>query len=1094
MTKDRLNIAGKLASFFVVHKLTVLFVLGTVLIGLLAVTLTPREENPQIVVPAAEIRVLLPGASAAEVEELVIRPIEGELKEIPGVDHVYATAVNSMGAVMVQFKVGEDKEKSLVRLYDRILGHRDVLPDGAEIPLIRSMDIDDVPVVTVTLSSEQYDDCALKRLADRMIEGLRSQDSMSVAFVKGGRDREMRIELDPERMQAFGVTLDQVRGFITAGNISAPLGTQVQEGQSHKIVFDGFLTSEEDLNHLIVGGHGGRPIYLGNIARIVDGAPEERETASRFAYGPADTRFGKTDQAEVPSVTIAIAKKHGTNAVFFANDVLKRIDRMKTQFIPSTVDVVVTRNDGQKANDAVNRLLEHLGIAVISVFIITAIFLGWKEALVVGATVPLILSLTLSGIHLFGITINRVTLFAFIMLLGLVVDAAIVVIENIHRNYSYRAVATEEDKREITVQSTNEIGNPTNLATLAIMLVAFSLLPVLTGMGGQYFHPVGITGPLAMATSLLVAYCVVPWAANKWLEKPANRGKGGFDAWGRLSNSYRAAITPFLESAKLRRYLCVVVLALIALSLLQPLWQFIRPRGVSGPQSFFGVEVAFLPKDNTNTLNITIDMPEPTPLETTDRLAREIGQLLRGTPEVRNYQTWLGEAGVIDFNGMLRGSGNKIGPHVGEIRVNLSDKKTRNQTSIEIARELRRQIAPIAVKYQGSTVQVVEDPPGPPVRATVLAEIYGRDEKELRALSQHVKSAFQQTYDMAEVTDSEVDDIPKYGLVLDREKAAMLGISGAEAATALRRLIDGEEMGDAHISGEKNPVPIRLQIPRRFQIDPTLLSRITVTNRQGRQVALSGFVRVEPGWADRPILHKDWERVTFVGGEMGHSAPLNAVLDLNRRLDGMRLPDGTHISTGNLGPYKAEPDTIDGYGLLWDGEMRLMLDSYRDLVYALTLSITTLFLILVAYYESFSLPVVAMSAIPLGLVGIFPGHWLLHQGFSVTSLVGVLALSGIVIRNSLLIIDFVLDYRKQGMPLKEAILEAGAVRLRPILLTTMAIVFGTMVMLTDPVFCGLAISLIFGTVAATTLTLAVIPCLLFLLLNKGHEEPEEAGL
>jgi len=1094
MSNGKLNIAGKLADFFVVHKLTVLFVVGTALLGLLAVTLTPREENPQIIVPGAEIRVFLPGASAAEVEELIIRPIEGELKEIPGVDHVYATAVNSMGAVMVQFKVGEDKDKSLIKVYDRVLGHRDLLPDGAGIPLIRSVDVDDVPVVTVSLSSEKYDDYALKRLADRMIEGLRSQDSASVAFVKGGRDREIRIELDPERMQAFGVTLDQVRSFIAAGNVSAPLGTQVQAGQNRKIVFDGFLTSEEDLDHLIVGGQAGRPIYLGSIARVVDAPPEERETLSRFAFGPADSRFGKTQQVEVPSVTIAVAKKHGTNAVFFAEDVLKRIDRMKAQFIPPGVDVVVTRNDGQKADDAVNRLLEHLGIAVGSVFIITGFFLGWKEATVVGATVPLILSLTLAGIHLFNITINRVTLFAFIMLLGLVVDAAMVVIENIHRNYGHNPLATEDEKRQIAVQATNEIGNPTNLATLAIMLVAASLLPVLTGMEGQYFHPVGITGPLAMAFSLVVAYCMVPWAANKWLAKPAKHGKKGFDAWGRLAGFYRATVTPFLDSPKRRLYLGAAVLMLLVLSLLQPLWQFIRPQGISGPQSFFGVELAFLPKDNTNTLNVTIDMPEPTPLETTDRLAREVGQLLRQTPEVRNYQTWLGEAGVIDFNGMLRGSGSKIGPHVAEIRVNFSDKKTRNRTSIEIARELRTRIAPIAARYPGSTVQVVEDPPGPPMRATVLAEIYGRDENELRALSKRVKGAFQQTYDMAEVKASEVDDISEYHLVLDREKAATFGISGAEAATALRRVIDGEEMGNAHIPGEKNPVPIRLQIPRRFQIDPTLLSRITVTNRQGQQVALSEFVHVVPGRADRPILHKDGERVTFVGGEMGRSVPIDAVLDLNRRLDGISLPDGTHLSTGNLTPYKAEPDTIDSYRLLWDGEMRLMLDSYRELAFALTLSVTALYLILVAYYESFLMPLVAMSAILLGLVGIFPGHWLLHQGFSVTSLVGVLALSGIVIRNSLLIIDFVLDYRKQGMPLKEAILEAGAVRLRPILLTTMAIVFGTMVMLTDPVFCGLAISLIFGTLAATALTLVVIPCLLFLLLNREHTEPaEEAG-
>ena len=807
MTDRKLNIAGRLADIFITSKLTVLFVLACVLVGVLAVTLTPREENPQIIVPAAEVRVLLPGASAAEVEELVIRPIEGEIKEIPGVDHVYATAVNSMGGVMVQFKVGEDKEKSLVKLYDCILGHRDLLPAEAGTPLIRSMDVDDVPVVTVTLASEKYDDYALKRLADRMIEGLRSQDTVSIAYVKGGRDREIRIELDPERMQAFGVTLDQVRTLIAAGNVSAPLGTQVQQGQNRKVVLDGFLASEDDLKHLIVGGHAGRPIYLGDVAHIVDAPPEERETLTRLAYGPADARFGRTQLPEMPAVTIAIAKKRGTNAVFFANDLLKRIDRMKVQFVPPGVDVVVTRNDGQKANNAVNRLIEHLGIAILAVFIVTAVFLGLKEAAIVGTTVPLILSLTLGSAYLFGLTINRVTLFGLIMSLGLVVDAAIVVIENIHRNYGQLG---QGDKRQVTVQSTNEIGNPTNLATVAVMAVFLSLLPILTGMGGQYFHPVGIVVPVAMAASLLVAYCVVPWAANRWLKSSEGHDLENHDPAYHLRRYYRAAMLPLLSSAKWRRYLFLIVLAMIALSLLQPLWQFIRPSGLSGPQSFFGIETSLLLKDNTNTFNITIDMPEPTPLETTDQLAREIGVLLRQTPEVRDYQTWLGEAGVIDFNGMLRGSGNKIGPHVAEIRVNLSDKKTRSRSSIEIAREMRLRIAPIAARYPGSTVQVVEDPPGPPMRATVLAEIYGRDPQQLRTLSKRVKSAFQQTYDMAEVKASEVEDIYEYHLVVDREKAAMSGVTSAEVAIALRRLIDGEVMGDAHIPGEKNPVPIRL--------------------------------------------------------------------------------------------------------------------------------------------------------------------------------------------------------------------------------------------------------------------------------------------
>lgn len=454
MIDRRLNSAGRLAELFVTSKLTVLFMLACTLLGLLAVTLTPREENPQIVVPGAEVRVLLPGASAEEVEELAIRPLEGIVKQIPGVDHTYATAVNSMGVLMVQFKVGEDKEKSLVKLYDRVLGQRDLLPPDAGNPLIRSVDVDDVPIVTVTLASERYDDYALKRLADRMMEGLRSLEAVSATYVKGGRDREMRVELDPEHLQAFGVTLDQVRAFLAAGNVSAPLGTVVQQGQNRNVFLDGFLASAEDLKRLIVGNHAGRPIYLGDVAHVVDGPPEEREKLTRFAFGPADARFGKTQQPEIPAVTLAVAKKRGTNAVFVANDVIERIERMQAQFVPPGVELIVTRNDGQKADAAVNGLIEHLGIAVLAVFLVTAVFLGLKEALIVGVTVPLILALTLGAVYLFGLTINRVTLFALILSLGLLVDAAIVVIENIHRRYSRLG---DKDKRLVTVALSNGV-------------------------------------------------------------------------------------------------------------------------------------------------------------------------------------------------------------------------------------------------------------------------------------------------------------------------------------------------------------------------------------------------------------------------------------------------------------------------------------------------------------------------------------------------------------------------------------------------------------------------------------------------------------
>jgi len=1085
MTDRRLNSAGRLADLFVTSKLTLLFMLACALFGVLAVTLTPREENPQIIVPGAEVWVALPGASAEEVEELLIRPLEGIVKQIAGVDHTYATAVNSMGVLMVQFKVGEDKERSLVKLYDRVLGQRDRLPAGAGEPLIRSVDVDDVPVVTVTLASETYDDYALKRLADRMMEGLRSLDAVSAAYVKGGRDREMRVELDPERLQAFGVTLDQVRAFLAAGNVAAPLGTVVQQELNRQVFLDGFLASAEDLERLIVGSHASRPIYLGDVAHIVDGPPEERSRLTRFAFGPADARFGKAQQPEMPAVTLAVAKKRGTNAVFVANDVLDRVERMRAQFVPPGVELIVTRNDGQKANAAVNGLIGHLGIAVLAVFLVTAIFLGLKEALIVGVTVPLILALTLGAAYLAGLTINRVSLFALILSLGLLVDAAIVVIENIHRHYSHLG---QEDKRRTTVQAANEIGNPTNLATLAVMLVFGSLL-VVSGMPGQYFYSVAFNVPVAMAASLLVAYSVVPWAANRWLKPGEGLELEDHDTRDRLHRFYRAVMVPLVDSPRQRRRAFLLAGLAIALSVFQPLWHFVRPAGVSGAQAWFGVEMAMMPKDNKNTFNITLDMAETTPVEETDRLAREIGALLRQIPEVRDYQSWLGGAGVIDFNGLLRGAGSKQGSHVAEIRVNLRDKTRRSKTSIDIVRALRPAVQAIAARFPGSTVQLVEDPPGPPVRATVLAEIYGKDLRQLRALSEQVKGAFRQTYDMVEVTDSEVEDVYQHRLTVDREKAALSGLSVAEVAVALRRLIDGEELGRVHIRGEKNPVPIRLQIPRRYQVDPALLSRVSLSNRQGQRVPLSELVRVVPAWGDRPILHKDGERVTYVGGELESTAPVYAVLDLDRRLDGLALADGSKLVTSNLRMNPVVPDTLGGYRLLWDGELRMTLDTYRDMLVALVLALTFIFLVLVAYYQSFSLPLVAMAAIPLGLAGVFPGHWLMGQPFNATSMIGVIALAGVVVRNSLLIIDFVLDYRRQGMDLREAILEAGAVRLRPILLTALAIMLGSAVMLTDPVFGGLAISLIFGTLASTVLTLIVVPLLLYLLLrNKQQTE------
>ncbi|MEH6503900.1 MAG: efflux RND transporter permease subunit [Cycloclasticus sp.] len=1089
MNDHRLNPAGWVAQSFVTSKLTVLFMLSCVLLGVIAILLTPREENPQIIVPGAEIFVSLPGATPDEMEQLVINPLEGIVREISGVDHTYAVAFNSFAVVSVQFEVGLDKERSLLKLYDQVLGKRDQLPADASRPLIKSVDVDDVPIVTVTLASEEYDDYALKRMADRMVERLRSLNEVSLAYVKGGRDREVRVELDPERLQAFNITLNQIHAMLKAGNISVPVGTQAHDGISSSIYLNGFLSSVGQVKKVIIGNYRQQAIYLEDVADIIDGPRQERDKLSRFAYGPADPRFGSTSTPEVSAVSIAVAKKTGTNAVVVADEILERLERMKLSFIPQGIDLVVTRNDGEKANAAVNNLIEHMGIAVLSVFLVIVLFLGFKEALIVGITVPLILALTLGTDYLFGLTINRVTLFALILSLGLLVDSAIVVIENIHRHYKKLRV---DDKIEATILATNEIGNPTNLATFAVMLV-FGSLVVITEMSGQYFFPIAFNVPVTMFFSLLVAYIVTPWAANRWLKPGEGQDLTTDDTDDPLHKFYYRIITPLLDNRRLRYISVFLIILAILLSMLQPAWQFIRPSGIGGPLSYGGVPLVMLPKDNKNTFNITIDMPEFTPIETTDQVAREIGDVLRKNNDVLNYQSWIGQTGVIDFNGLLKGAANKKGAFVAEIRVNLTDKIERKTSSIDLVRSMRPKVVDIQNRYPGSVIKLVEDLPGPPMRATVLAEIYGKDPKKLREISYKVSEAFKNTYGMVEVHDSEVADIQRYNIIVDKEKAALSGVTVAQVAQTLRRLVDGEEMGRLHIESEKNIVPIRLHTPYRYQVDPVLLSSILLTNHQGKKVPLSELTKVTSDLQDRPIMHKDYERVTYVGGELTDTTPVYAVMDLDQRLDNLLIGGGDKLTTANLRLESITPDTIDGYQLLWDGEIRLTLDAFRDMLRALGLALVFIYLLLVGYYSSFKISLIAMSAIPLGLIGVFPGHWLMGEPFTATSMIGVIALAGVVVRNSLLIIDFAEDYMKRGLSAREAVMEAGAVRLRPILLTALAIVLGSAIMLSDPVFGGLAISLIFGTIVSTVLTLIVIPMLIYSMMGRQLKKANLAG-
>lgn len=1091
MSKSVVNSTARFSGLFVTSKLTPVIIAGILTLGVAALLVTAREENPQIIVPAADVTVTLPGASASEVEALVLTPLEQVLSEIPGVDHTFGVAFNSFARVTVQFEVGEDKEDSLLKLYDRVTREQHRLPAGASPPEVRALDVDDVPIVTVTLASSHYDDYALKRVADRVGERLQSLHPVSLVTVYGGRDREVRIEVDPGRVQAFGITLNQLRQVLRAGNVSAPLGRIADDGQLHTLHLSGYVGDVAALESLIVHQSGGRPVYLADIADVVDGPPEERGEISRFAFGPADPRHMEVPGRELAAVTLAISKKTGTNAVVVEKDVIARITRMQQTIIPRGVHVVLTRTDGTKADAAVNGLVRNLGYSIASVFLILLLSLGWREAAIVTLVVPLVMGLTLAANWVMGITINRVTLFALILSLGLLVDAAIVVVENIYRHFQ---IEPEGDRTTVTLNAVSEIANPTNLATLSVMMVFGSMINVV-GMPGQYFWPITFNVPAAMAFSLVVAYIVGPWGANILPRKRSRAGAAATRARSGASplhRAYRSVIAALLNHRPLRWAAYVVLVSLIGAALMQPAWQFVRPQGVAGPQSMFGVEMGMMPKDDKNTFKIGIEMPESTLVEDTDRLARLLENVVLAHPLVVNAQTWVGHRDVPDFTGMLRGGVDARSPNIADIRVNLVDKLQRTATSMDVVRELREKSVEIVNRFPGAKVRFLEDPPGPPVRATLFVELYDQDRLALRKLVPKVVDEFRATYDVVDVFDVEPAPVPRHQLEVDKEKAALSGVTTAQVADILRVLFSGETVGRMHIEGETNVVPIRLVVPRRYEPRPGQLHRIFVDNFAGGRVPVSELVSVTEAHEDLVLFHKDNERVTFVGAELRHTAPIYAVVDMSERLRQITTEHGSQLEVRNLAFVEQRPDTTTGPSLFWSGEIRLMLDSYRDMTSALVVALLLTFLILVAYYQSFKIPLVAMAAVPFGVVGIYPAHWAFDATFSATSMIGIIALAGVVVRNALLIIDFVRDNLRAGLPAHEALCEAGAIRLKPIMLTTLTIMCGSAVMIPDPVFGGLAIALIFGSLASTLLTLIFIP-LLFEPLARAESPSESSG-
>ena len=1050
-TDNNLGVAGWLAKYFIDSRLTVLIILFAFLAGVTAFLITPREENPQIIVPAANIIVAKPGASPDEVEQLIIKPLESILQGMRGVEHTYGIATDSMGIVTVQFNVGEDKEDSLVKLYDHIMSNVDRIPPGTEQPLVKPVDVDNVPILTISLSSDTADDAELRAIGNRVMEVLRRVDGTSVSYLHGGRARMINVELDLEKMKSFGVSLSQITDILDVTNVRSSSGNLVSNNTIKQVRAGGMIQNADELGKLVVALFKHKPVYLSSIAKITDG-PAELTEQHRFAAGPAFTGT-RSLNVETPAVSIAIAKRSGSNAVTVADDVLAKLEEVRTQLIPGNVNVNITRNDGARADDAVNILLEHLAIAIATVVLLLIISLGWRAAAIVTMTIPLILFITLAIGYVSGQSINRITLFALILSLGLLVDDSIVVIENIYRHYSHGT----KDRIQSAIQAVAEIGRPTNLATFSVIL-AFLPMFWVTGMMGPYMAPIPFYVPVAMIISLAIAYTVAPWAANKWLKTSANKADAHEvdHSNGILERFYGVIFKKLAARSLNRRLFLLSVVALLLAVFLLPVYD--------------QVKFKMLPKNNTNTFNITIDMPESSSFENTDYIAREVGDIVRGNPHVTNYETTVGKAGVADFNGLLRGSGLNKGPHVAEVRVNLTDKLNRSVSSIDIVQQLRPAISALA-RQTGANIKLVEDPPGPPVRATLLAELYGPDYQELRRIAKEIRQeVFNNTADVVDIDDSVTDDVTEYEIHIDREKSALAGIPAATIIKTLNTFIGGYEAGTVHIPGEREPVAIRFQISAASRVRQSDLENIFFLTAQGKKILLSEIAEILQRTSDKPILHKDQVPVVYVTGELASTSQVYAIMKMKQYLDTHPLPGGVDLVQNFIsGPRTGE------YTLRWDGEMRLTLDVFRDLGAAFAVALILIYLVLVGYFQSFMLPIIVMGAIPLTMIGVFPGHAIMGQYFTATSMIGFIALAGVVVRNSLLLIDFIIEYRLSGHSLESAVFQAGVTRLRPILLTAVAIVLGTMVMIFDPVFGGLAVSLIFGTIASTILTLFVIP-------------------
>jgi len=1079
MTNYRPGLSGRIASLFINSKLTPLIMLGVLLLGLFAVVGTPREEEPQIVVPMADVWLPFPGAAAKVVEEQLTKPFERKLSEIKGVEYVYSISRPGGALIIVRFYVGQPMEQSLVDLYDKLMSNQDLLPSGAGSFLVKPKDVNDVPIVTLTLSSERYGEFELHRLAEQVLEETKKVAGTSAGFIVGGRQRELRIQIDPTRLKAYGLTPLQVANVVRGENQALSTGRFDSRNQSFLVETGRFIRSREDLEGLVVGVSEQRPVYLRQVAEVTDG-PEEATSYVWFGTGEASgvrseaKRLGDAPHPlpltphELPAVTVAIAKQAGMNAVTIAAEVIRKVDEMKGVTIPSDVRVTVTRDYGETAQEKANELLWHLLIAVVAVVVFLGVALGPRPALVVSIAIPLTLALTLFTSMMIGYTINRVTLFALIFSIGILVDDAIVVVENTYRHLKMHLRSHEE----ASIQAVDEVGNPTILATFTVIA---ALLPMafVSGLMGPYMRPIPVNASIAMFFSLLVAFIVIPWFCQTCY-RPGVALSGidqGGDEQGRTGRIYRRLLSPLLAHPILAyAFLGVVGLLLVGSTLL-----------------FYTrhVVVKMLPFDNKSEMQLVIDMPEGTTLEETARVTQALGRYVKTVPEVRDYQAYVGTASPFNFSGLVRHYYLREQPHEADIQINLVAKHERAAQSHEIAQRIRPPVQEIAREY-GANVKIVEVPPGPPVQSVLVAEVYGSDYDRQRAVAREIRTLFESTTGVVDVDDYIEADHVKYVFTVDRAKAALVGIPSEEIVNTLHMALQGTKVGLVHIPQEKSPVHIVLRLPLAERTGLEHLGEIGLRTKSGGIVQLSELLQIEQTVQDKAIYHKNQKPVVYVVADVGGpgaeqaESPVYGVLGVGKKLEEFRPAEGYQIEQY----YATQPWSEEKIAMKWDGEWHITYETFRDMGIAFAVAMLLIYLLIVGQFQSFITPLIIMAPIPLTLIGILPGHWLTGSYFTATSMIGFIALAGIIVRNSILLVDFIQIQERAGVALSEAVIEAGAIRTRPILLTAAALMVGAFVIILDPIFQGLAVSLLFGVGASTLLTLVVIPLLYYHVTRK----------